>query len=264
MIVNDIWNVIADLVMEVHPDSVFALAERLATLESFERFKERKRTFEHLVEPKNLDDFERAWSNHSTITPKEIAVAIKASSVTAGMVEKRQSIDMVWTGPSTTMVPSRRTEQVFLEVLQQAKSDVFIVSFVAYKVERVIVALKEAINRGVKVSILFESTKSHGGKIDIDSLGSFSKHLPQANFYFWASEDKEGEGYMGSVHAKCVVADGKVAFITSANLTSAALERNMELGVLIEGGNVPDRLHRHLQALATTGVIEKIQWTIAE
>lgn len=259
---KDIWTVIADLVIEVHLDGIFALAERLAMLESFARFQDRKRTLEHLVDPKDLDDFERAWASSSSITPKEIASAIKAASITAGIVEKRSTVDMVWTGPSTMMVPSRRTEQVFLEVLKEAKKNVFIVSFVAYNVERILVALKDAIDRGVNVSILFESTKAHGGKIDIDSLASFSKRLPDASFYFWASDDKEGEGYMGSVHAKCVVADGEVAFITSANLTSAALERNMELGVLIEGGSVPDRLYRHLQALSATGVIEKIQWTL--
>jgi len=62
-----------------------------------------------------------------------------------------------------------------------------------------------------------------------------------------------------SVHAKCAVADSRLAFITSANLTSAALERNMELGLLLRGGTVPDRLHAHLAALVTTKVVK--QWT---
>jgi phosphatidylserine/phosphatidylglycerophosphate/cardiolipin synthase-like enzyme len=37
------------------------------------------------------------------------------------------------------------------------------------------------------------------------------------------------------MHAKAAVADSSTAFLTSANLTEAALERNMELGVLIHG-----------------------------
>jgi phosphatidylserine/phosphatidylglycerophosphate/cardiolipin synthase-like enzyme len=37
----------------------------------------------------------------------------------------------------------------------------------------------------------------------------------------------------GVLHAKAVVADDEVVFVTSANLTEAALDRNIELGVLI-------------------------------
>jgi phosphatidylserine/phosphatidylglycerophosphate/cardiolipin synthase-like enzyme len=37
----------------------------------------------------------------------------------------------------------------------------------------------------------------------------------------------------GVLHAKAVVVDDEAVFVTSANLTGAALDRNIELGVLI-------------------------------
>jgi phosphatidylserine/phosphatidylglycerophosphate/cardiolipin synthase-like enzyme len=37
----------------------------------------------------------------------------------------------------------------------------------------------------------------------------------------------------GVLHAKAVIADDEAVFVTSANLTEAALDRNIELGVLI-------------------------------
>ena len=43
------------------------------------------------------------------------------------------------------------------------------------------------------------------------------------------------------MHAKAAVADSRVAFLTSANLTEAALERNMELGVLSVEATYPPR-----------------------
>ena len=52
-----------------------------------------------------------------------------------------------------------------------------------------------------------------------------------------------------SLHAKCVIADRSSALITSANLTSAGINDNIELGVLIEAGPLPARLHRHLELL---------------
>ena len=38
-----------------------------------------------------------------------------------------------------------------------------------------------------------------------------------------------------SVHAKCAVAEGALAFVTRAKLTEAAMERNMVIGILIRG-----------------------------
>ena len=86
------------------------------------------------------------------------------------------------------------------------------------------------------------------------------KLVPSARLFAWAAHEKGAAGqYPGVVHAKCAVADGRVAFITSANLTSAAMERNMELGVLVTGGNLPEELHNHLEALITTKVLEPVQ-----
>jgi hypothetical protein len=38
----------------------------------------------------------------------------------------------------------------------------------------------------------------------------------------------------------------------SANVSDAAMEWNMELGVLLRGGQLPGQLDRHLAALVTT------------
>lgn len=92
-----------------------------------------------------------------------------------------------------------------------------------------------------------------------DSVKAIKGILPLVDVYVWSSEKKSLPGQLsGAVHAKCAVADGEVAFITSANLTSAAMERNMELGVLVKGGELPSELHRHLEALISTKVIERV------
>jgi phosphatidylserine/phosphatidylglycerophosphate/cardiolipin synthase-like enzyme len=50
-------------------------------------------------------------------------------------------------------------------------------------------------------------------------------------FYDPRALDLEGPG--GVLHAKAVVADDEAVLVTSANLTEAALDRNIELGVFI-------------------------------
>ncbi len=86
-----------------------------------------------------------------------------------------------------------------------------------------------------------------------------SNAVQYAVIYVWDSKAKSSKNtpLSAAVHAKCAVADGNLAFITSANLTSAALERNMELGVLLRGGIAPPRLRDHLKALVTTKEIQE-------
>jgi cardiolipin synthase len=47
------------------------------------------------------------------------------------------------------------------------------------------------------------------------------------------------------------------AVISSANLTEDAFSRNMEMGVLIRGGDVPDRLWTQFSALLAKGELKQ-------
>ena len=120
-------------------------------------------------------------------------------------------------------------------------------------------SLNKAMNRQVKVDILLEKSIEQGGRTN-NSIKAMTDLLPSANFYVWEHSDifPSINKFVGAVHAKCAVADGKLAFITSANLTTAAMERDMELGVLIKEGKLPKSLDRHLEALKTTGIIKQI------
>ena len=60
------------------------------------------------------------------------------------------------------------------------------------------------------------------------------------------------------MHVKAAVADSRVAFLTSANLTEAALERNMELGVLIRGGGLAAAIERLVDTLVESGELKMI------
>jgi phosphatidylserine/phosphatidylglycerophosphate/cardiolipin synthase-like enzyme len=58
------------------------------------------------------------------------------------------------------------------------------------------------------------------------------------------------------MHVKAAVADSRLVFLTSANLTEAALERNMELGVLIRGGSMPVAIDHLIDALVESGELQ--------
>ena len=56
-----------------------------------------------------------------------------------------------------------------------------------------------------------------------------------------------------SLHAKCVVVDRKHVFISSANFTEAAQERNVEVGRLVHSPNLGEQLTRYFETLISQG-----------
>jgi phosphatidylserine/phosphatidylglycerophosphate/cardiolipin synthase-like enzyme len=59
----------------------------------------------------------------------------------------------------------------------------------------------------------------------------------------------EVAGPMGILHAKAVVADDEVVFVTSANLTEAALDRNIEIGLVVRDRALAASVSSHFRAL---------------
>ncbi|MGH7506603.1 MAG: phospholipase D-like domain-containing protein [Longimicrobiales bacterium] len=64
--------------------------------------------------------------------------------------------------------------------------------------------------------------------------------------------------HRSSLHAKCVVVDRSVAFISSANFTVAAQRRNIEIGTLIRSQPFADRLDSHFDALVASGLVRPL------
>lgn len=233
-------------------EKIRLLAERIDGAKTMEAVSGRVSDLAGWIERPDLDRLRDVCRSVPDLDPKLCAESLRTAALAMEKAKNDMKVALVWTGPDTSFVHPRKTESVMLETIGRAKKSLFLVSYVAYDVDSIVVALRQASERGVKVEILMESTGEYGGRINMDSIGLFRKELPDATLYWW---NEPG----ASVHAKCVVADGEVAFVTSANLTGAAMERNMELGVSIEGGDVPRNLHDHLRALVDTGVIERVE-----
>jgi cardiolipin synthase A/B len=194
------------------------------------------------------------WA-HVQARGDEVAGMLLGASEARLRIERELSVELVWTGPTTRFVPTRRTEQVLLDLIASATTDLFLVSFVAYDVRSVVVAMNEAACRGVRLRLLLEASTRHGGTLNVDPAATMRASVPTAELFTW--RERPEPFVDGKVHAKVAVVDGARAFITSANLTGHALEKNMEAGVLINGGPVPKTLSDHLQALIDVRVIDR-------
>ena len=86
-----------------------------------------------------------------------------------------------------------------------------------------------------------------------DALRAFPRDLQEkAEIFYWPVGKRELNlfGKPGKLHAKAAVVD-KQALLSSANLTDDAFLRNLELGVLFMGGEMPAKLRQHFDHLIT-------------
>jgi phosphatidylserine/phosphatidylglycerophosphate/cardiolipin synthase-like enzyme len=66
------------------------------------------------------------------------------------------------------------------------------------------------------------------------------------------------DGPGGVLHAKAVVADVEVVFVTSANLTEAALDRNIEVGLLVRDRALALSVSSHFYGLIDRGLLHPL------
>jgi cardiolipin synthase A/B len=250
--VEKLLEAIIELVSDSPPDKTGQLAEAIRRISAAQNAGSLASWATSPRAKSSLAKLLAAW--RGDIPPVELAGMLAGASAAYHRAKGEQEIELVWTGPSSKLIATRKTEQALLQVIDAAKLRVFITSFVAYDVASIMSALREAIDRGVDVSMLLESSDKHGGGVSMDAIGQMRGALPTAHIYFWGDK---GESYTGGkVHAKVAVCDEDMCFISSANLTGHAMEKNMEAGVLIRGGSVPIKLHKHLEALVTVKILK--------
>ncbi|MDD0813381.1 DISARM system phospholipase D-like protein DrmC [Curvibacter sp. HBC28] len=249
---DELLDAIAALVSLVSPEKIHAVAARVRRTDARKAATTLPSVVGTPVASSVVEQLAAAWQN-TEVGSDELASMLIAASHVYAKAASEQSTELVWTGPTTPFVSARRTEQALLQVINSAEKSLFITSFVAYDVSAIVKALNAASDRGVVVSMLLELSKDHGGSITFDAIGKMRALVPSANLYAWHDQAAAYSG--GRVHAKVVVADSKVCFITSANLTGHAMEMNMEAGVLITGGKVPEVLSKHLHLLVALRVV---------
>jgi phosphatidylserine/phosphatidylglycerophosphate/cardiolipin synthase-like enzyme len=206
----------------------------------------------HLVE---------AWQAAGISDIGQLTWALRAAAATDDDWRDSQRLELVWTGPSDSGEVFRRTDQALLELIDFCGKDLWIVSFVAYKIDAINRALQAAVDRGVSINLVLESKRESGGRIGFDGIDALDSRIRRKSRVFVWPEDKRPEsddGMRGALHAKCAVADSHKLLISSANLTDAAMRLNIELGVMVTGGPLPGRVSANLYAMVSSSTLVEI------
>jgi cardiolipin synthase len=206
------------------------------------------------------DLLDRWTSGGAGMSPAALAWALRASAVTHSWHHDHQSRELVWTGPVPMGTTLRRTDQALLELIRGARMQVTVVTFAAYRVPAIRKALLEASQRGVRLRFILESVDASKGKVTVDAIQGFGEELARtAEVWSWPldARPRDTRGHHGALHAKCAVADDDTLLVSSANFTEHAMELNMELGLLIRGGDLPSQVARNFDALIAAGTLQR-------
>ena len=197
----------------------------------------------------DVDRVNEAWALQPELDGLAIALALEAAESALRRAEV-PAVEVVVTGPDSLAAPVRLTSEVVCQLIDGASRRVTLVSFAAYQMTSVIAALDGAVARGVSVALVLESPENLEG-------GGGAKAYSKYRIYHWPTEQREPPG--AKLHAKAVIIDSRDVLLTSANMTAAAYDKNIELGVLCRGGGVARQVQHHFDALIARGVLTLVQ-----
>jgi phosphatidylserine/phosphatidylglycerophosphate/cardiolipin synthase-like enzyme len=176
--------------------------------------------------------------------------------------------DLVWSGPEVPGLHARDTRRVYEELLGSAERSVWASTYAFFDGPRAFEVLARRMDAipALRVTLLLNIQRKRGDGTASEQLVRrfadrfWKEEWPGSSrpglFYDPRALDTEGPG--GVLHAKAVVADDEAVFVTSANLTEAALDRNIELGLLVRDRALAASVSSHFRGLIDGGLLHPL------
>jgi len=169
-------------------------------------------------------------------------------------------VDLVWSGPDLAGDFTRDTRVVVHELFRKARKQVIVSTYALYQGQDLFAPLHKAMTAhpDMKVTLFLDIARGDKDLPEAQLLAQFGEKfqkehwpwqpLPEV-YYDPRSLEKPGSPKRACLHAKIVVVDGKEVFLTSANLTEAAQQRNIEAGILLRATAIATQITGHFEAL---------------
>jgi phosphatidylserine/phosphatidylglycerophosphate/cardiolipin synthase-like enzyme len=184
------------------------------------------------------------------------------------MAAQRPSPDLVWSGPEVHGLNARKSGQVYQELLGSAERTIWASTFAFFDGPKAFEVMARRMDEmpALRVALLLNIQRRRGDATAADQLvRRFADRFWKLDWpgiarpdVFYDPRSLEVDGPTGVLHAKAVVADEESVFITSANLTEAALERNIELGLLLRDRALAASVVSHFRGLIEGGLLRPL------
>lgn len=195
------------------------------------------------------------------------AAVAYALELAASAVASVHRPDLVWSGEEVQGLHSRKTRQVFDELVGGAEKSLWICSYAYYDGPKAFEKLAERMDAvpELQVTLLLNIKRDWGKPTPAEQLvAEFAAKLwkgwpgQRRPEVFYDPRAVKDDGDTAVLHAKAVVADDEVAFVTSANLTEKAFDANIEAGMLSRDRTVALSLTKHFRILIERGLLEPL------
>ncbi|MCY4423509.1 MAG: DISARM system phospholipase D-like protein DrmC [Acidimicrobiaceae bacterium] len=177
-------------------------------------------------------------------------------------------LDLVWSGPEVPGLHARDTRRVYEELVRTATQSVWMSTYVYFDGPRAFADLAQRMDEipGLRAVLMLNIQRARGDTTAPDQLvRRFADRFWGTDWpgtsrpaVFYDPRSLEPDGPAGVLHAKAVVVDDEAVFITSANLTAAALDRNIELGLLTRDPALAASVTTHFQGLIDTDLLKPL------
>jgi phosphatidylserine/phosphatidylglycerophosphate/cardiolipin synthase-like enzyme len=167
--------------------------------------------------------------------------------------------DLVWSGPEVPGLHARDTRRVYEELIGGAEHSIWASTYAYFEGPKAFKVLAERMDAtpALTVKLLLNIARKWGDTTAPENLvAQFAdqfwtkdwpgQRVPDA-YYYPRSLDQNTT--TGVLHAKGVVVDDEAVFVTSANFTEAALDRNIEVGMLSRDRTLAASLAMHFRVL---------------
>jgi phosphatidylserine/phosphatidylglycerophosphate/cardiolipin synthase-like enzyme len=179
-------------------------------------------------------------------------------------------IDLVTTGPEAPGISNRDTGVVVRELFAHAQQSVLVAGYAVCQGQRVFQALAERMEElpELKVRMFLDIQRGQGDTSTTRGITRRfadrfrtkqwpeQRRLPEV---FFDARALEADAHKKAcLHAKCIVVDRRELFVSSANFTEAAQQRNVEVGLLIHSIALAERVQGHFEALLDAKMLERL------
>jgi len=177
----------------------------------------------------------------------------------------RPAPELVWTGPEGGHAAARDTAVVLRELFESARQRVILGGYSFLNAKSVLAPLHRVMrDHGVVAYFFVQIDQLEHAVADADDYGRAALQgflrdnwpfgAPYPNLYCDRRALVAGPPW-SSLHAKCVAVDGQRAFVSSANFTTRAQDRNIEAGVLLHDATFATQLERQWLSLVEDGLV---------
>jgi phosphatidylserine/phosphatidylglycerophosphate/cardiolipin synthase-like enzyme len=117
------------------------------------------------------------------------------------------SIDVVWTGPESSVMTSRLTAATVIGLIEEARHEIVLVSFATHAEPSISAALESAVDRSVSITLLAER---HADNPAYSSAQTPFPDIDAIRLHWPASLRPPG----AALHAKIIVVDDHIALVS--------------------------------------------------